>query len=245
MNYQKYKSNDLEQFLISRKISTLKELKNVLGTDVDMTVFRKLKQLSYRSSYSHGGRYYTLDKIAKFDDYGLWCHLSVCFSKHGSLVSTLEHLIAESETGFFANELESLLAVSVKESLLRLVKKGKITREKVSGIYLYCAADTATRRQQLLARRVKLSGTEDFSDEVKASIILFVSILDEQQRRLFAGLESLKLGHGGDLRIADMLGLHPQTVAKGRRELVGRDIVVDRTRKKGAGRKPVEKKHRK
>jgi hypothetical protein len=245
MNTQKYQSKDLEQFLIRQKISTLKELKAVLGTDVDMTAFRKLKQLSYRSSYSHGGRYYTLDKVAKFDDNGLWCHLSVCFSQHGNLLSTLEHLIAGSEAGFFANELEALLAVSVKESLLRLTKKGKIDRQKVSGFYLYCAADASMRRRQLLARRVKLSDTEDFSDELKAAIILFVSILDEQQRRLFAGLESLKLGHGGDLRIAALLGLHPQTVAKGRRELIDQDIVVDRTRKKGAGRKPVEKKHRK
>ena len=154
-------------------------------------------------------------------------------------------MIAGSEAGYYANELESLLAVSVKESLLRLIKKGKISREKVSGFYLYCAADASIRRRQLLARRVRLSDTGDFSDEVKAAITLFVSILDEQQRRLFAGLESLKLGHGGDLRIADLLGLHPQTVAKGRRELIDRDIVVDRTRKKGAGRKPVEKKHRK
>jgi hypothetical protein len=216
----------------------------VLGTNVDMTVFRKLKQLSYRSSYSHGGRYYTLDKIAEFDDNGLWCYLSVCFSQYGNLLSTLEHLITGSQAGFFANELEALLRVGVKESLLRLVKKEKIAREKVSGFYLYCASDASMRRQQLLARRVKISDTEDFSDEVKAAIILFFSILDEQQRRLFAGLESLKLGHGGDVRIADLLGLHPQTVAKGRQELIARDIVVERTRKKGAGRKPVEKKHR-
>jgi len=80
MNIQKYQSKDIEQFLIRQKISTLKEIKAALGTDVDMTVFRKLKQLSYRSSYSHGGRYYTLDKIAKFDDNGLWCHLCDCFS---------------------------------------------------------------------------------------------------------------------------------------------------------------------
>ncbi|BBO88497.1 hypothetical protein [Desulfosarcina ovata] len=193
MNIQKYQSKDLEQFLIRQKISTLKEIKTVLGTDVDMTAFRKLKQLSYRSSYSHGGRYYTLDKVAKFDDNGLWCHLSVCFSQHGNLLSTLEHLIAGSEAGFFAKELEALLAVSVKESLLRLIKKGKIDRKKVSGVYLYCAADASMRRQQLLARRVKLSDTEDFSDEVKAAIILFVSILDEQQRRLFAGFTTVHI----------------------------------------------------
>ena len=69
-------------------------------------------------------------------------------------------------------------------------------------------------------------------------------MLDEQQRRLFAGLEALKLGHGGDIRIADLLGLHPQTVAKGRRELCEHDVLLDRTRKVGAGRKQVEKKHR-
>jgi hypothetical protein len=35
-------------------------------------------------------------------------------------------------------------------------------------------------------------------EELKAAILLFYSLLDEQQRRLFAGLESIKLGHGGD-----------------------------------------------
>jgi len=36
------------------------------------------------------------------------------------------------------------------------------------------------------------------SDELKAAVFLFYSLLDEQQRRLFAGLQSTKLGHGGD-----------------------------------------------
>ena len=34
------------------------------------------------------------------------------------------------------------------------------------------------------------------SDELKAAIVLFSSMLDERQRRLYAGLESLKLGYG-------------------------------------------------
>lgn len=244
MGLKRYNSKDLEQFLIARKISTLQELKGVLGTNADMTIFRKLKELSYRSSYSHGGRYYTLDKVAKFNSNGLWCYLSVCFSRYGSLLSTLQHFVAESECGYFASELEALLCVGVKESLLRLVKKGKIGREKVDSFYLYCSSDVAVRKQQILARRVKISDREDFSDEVKAAIILFVSLLDEKQRRLFAGLEALKLGRGGDLQIAELFGLHPQTVAKGRRELIDGEVVVERTRKAGAGRKPVEKKRR-
>ena len=81
-------------------------------------------------------------------------------------------------------------------------------------------------------------------DELKASIVLFFSLLDEKQRRLYAGLESLKIGHGGDRAIAELLGLGVGTVAHGRRELLDRDVEPGRVRRSGAGRIPVEKKRR-
>ena len=56
------------------------ELKRALGTHADMTVFRKLRQLSYHSSYSHRGKYYTTDETARFDQLGLWSFRAVWFS---------------------------------------------------------------------------------------------------------------------------------------------------------------------
>ena len=53
-----------------------------------MTVFRKLRQLSYLSSYSHRGKYYTLAEIARFDQLGLWSHHGALFSRHGTLLNT-------------------------------------------------------------------------------------------------------------------------------------------------------------
>ena len=79
-------------------------------------------------------------------------------------------------------------------------------------------------------------------DELKAAIVLFFGLLDEKQRRLYAGLESLKLGYGGDRRIGEFIGMDPHTVAKGRRELLEQDLEVDRIRKAGGGRKRVERK---
>jgi hypothetical protein len=67
-------------------------------------------------------------------------------------------------------------------------------------------------------------------------------LLDEKQRRLYAGLESLKWGHGGDRQVAGLLGLDVATIAKGRRELVRGEILTNRIRRPGGGRKPVEKK---
>ncbi len=89
------------------------------------------------------------------------------------------------------------------------------------------------------------AGGEAVPDELKAAIVLFVSTLDEKQRRLYAGLESLKLGHGGDRTIAELTHMGVHTVARGRRELLGQDLDTERVRKAGGGRKGVEKKRRK
>lgn len=236
----------LRQFLRRNRIATLPQLKLLLGTEADITVFRKLKELSYRASYSHRGSFYTLDEIAAFDERGLWSFDSVWFSRHGTLVATAETCVAQSPAGYFASELEDILHVPVKEPLLRLVEQDRVARQIVSGLYLYCAADPRTRQQQLRARQVLpervTSGIPSglVSDELRAAIVLFASTLDEQQRRLYAGLESLQLG--GDRQIAELLHLDTHTVAKGRRQLLAQDVEVGRVRAVGGGRKPAEKK---
>jgi hypothetical protein len=84
------------------------------------------------------------------------------------------------------------------------------------------------------------------TEEAKALLVLFCSMLDEKQRRLYAGLESLKFGHGGDVHVAAILGMDPHTVAKGRKELMDADLTdTGRLRAPGAGRPSQEKKRRK
>ncbi len=246
----RYSADALRTLLRKRKTATLDELKTALGTDVDMTVFRKLAELSYRTSYSHGGRYYTLDEVPRFDDLGLWSHRSIWFSRYGTLLATLETLVSAAEAGHFAHELRDCLHVEVKGSLLRLAKARRVVREKVSGLYLYCSSSTTARAQQLELRRARegssTPGAQEMdsailTDEVKAAIILFYSLLDEQQRRLFAGLEALQFA-AEDRWIADFLDVHVKTVTKGREDLLGGDVLTGRVRRPGGGRKPTEKK---
>jgi hypothetical protein len=251
MRTESFHADDLAKALRRSKIATMPELKRALGTEVDVTVFRKLKQLAYRTSYSHRGSYYTLDETAHFDQNGLWSFQSVWFSRHGTLLDTAQVFVENSSAGHFAEELDHLLHVGTKEPLLRLVQHERVAREPVDGLYWYCSMNPVLRKRQLLARHVLqaeptlatgLVKAEGVSDELKAAIILFSSMLDEKHRRLYAGLESLKLGYGGDQRIAEFIGMDPHTVAKGRRELVEQDLAIDRIRKAGGGRKTLEKK---
>ena len=80
-----FSSDTLARFLQTKQIATLPEWLRVLATDVPLTVFGKLKELSSHASYSHRGRFYTLDAVARFDQQGLWSHGPVCFSRFGTL----------------------------------------------------------------------------------------------------------------------------------------------------------------
>jgi hypothetical protein len=245
-----FRSDELRSLLLRNKIATLDELKQALGTPVDITVFRKLKLLGYLTSYSRRGRYYTLREIARFDDNGLWSQAGVWFSRFGTLLATAEAFVNRSPRGYFAPELARALQVEVQDALHQLAQQRRVSRQIVSGLYLYMAIDPTIQQGQLLTRRiveavptvVDASRLEVSEKELKAAILLFYSLLDEQQRRLYAGLESLKLGRGGDRPLADFLDLHPHTVARGRQQLLAQDVEVDRARRAGGGRKRVEKK---
>jgi hypothetical protein len=247
-----YNVKDLETLLSKQKVATMGELKAALKTEVDITVFRKLKQLESITSYSHRGRYYSLKRLARFDENGIWAVEGVRFSDRGTLVATVESLAQNCEAGCYAAELEDLLQVGVGETLLRLLRKGRVSRERISNRFLYCSILAGEKRQQIASRRAAESESLHgrlpvgiIHNELKAAIVLFYCLLDEQQRRLFAGLESLKWGHGGDRRVADILSVDVGTVAKGRRQLLAQDVQTQRARKTGGVRKAVEKKRRK
>ncbi len=245
MRKARFHALTIQQHLQEKKIATLNDLKGVIGTTVSMTVFRKLRDLGYLSSCSHRGKYYTLESIPEFDPSGLWRIDSILFSRFGTLLDTVEHFVLQSQAGYTSIELRELLRLEVKEQLLQLWVETRISRESFDGLYVYTSTDSSQQQRQLSCRRQKAShdvGSSSVEQEVRAAIILFYSILDEKQRRLYAGLESIKQGRGGDAIIARLLDIDVHTVAKGRAQLSRADLEVDRVRKAGAGRIAVKKK---
>ena len=255
MNTTKYHLQALKQFFDRHKIVTLDQLREAFGNPARCTVFRKLNDLHYLSSYSHRGKYYTLKSIAQFSEQGLWSLRSVCFSRFGNLLQTCQAFVHQSDAGYSASELKGLLQVKTKHALTKLVRDGRLRRETFDSVYVYLSAQKDVASRQIKARKVLLQQSAASlivanpnlaTDEAKALLVLFCSMLNEKQRRLYAELESLKLGYGGDAHIAYILGMDPHTVAKGRRELMEADLTAtDRLRAPGAGRPSKEKKHHK
>ena len=63
--------------------------------------------------------------------------------------------------------------------------------------------------------------------------------LDERQRRLLLGAEAHELGRGGIKAVAEATGVHPDTIARGVREVQGQPEPQRRVRAPGGGRKKL------
>jgi hypothetical protein len=255
MKTAKFHLQTIVQFFDQHKIATIDQLREALGNPARCTVFRKLGEVQYLSSYSHRGKYYTLKSIARFTEQGLWNFRSVWFSQFGNLLQTCEAFVHHSDAGYTASELKDIVQVKTKHALTQLVRDGRLSRETFDSVYVYLSAQKEVASRQAQARKAQLqqspaalivANPDLATNEAKALLVLFCSTLNEKQRRLYAGLESLKLGHGGDVHIASILGMDPHTVAKGRKELMDADLTTTgRLREKGAGRPSQEKKRRK
>jgi hypothetical protein len=249
MKHSESRDDNVRKLLLKNKIAEMAELKIAAGTNATMTVHRCLSRLGYMTSYSHRGQFYTLKSIPEFNSHGVWTCRGVKFSRHGNLLETAAALIGKSDAGSTCSELEACLQVELKHTLLKLHRRGALSRIKHGGSYVYVSAGKRKRLRQESARakidaahEKGAESAECMSDELRAGLILFFSLLDEKQRRLYAGMEAAKLGRGGDRKISGLLGLDPHTVAKGRLELFGGSVERGCVRSAGAGRKPVEKK---
>ena len=83
-----------------------------------------------------------------------------------------------------------------------------------------------------------------YDRETEETMRRFHNSLTEKDRRRYAGVEALKIGHGGRGYIAEVLGCSRRTVSKGACEAssLPKKEVDRRIRKKGGGRKPYDDK---
>jgi len=122
------------------KILTIEELTSMLECSM-ITVRRRLKQWQTYTSINHNGRYYTLPRTPKFDQYGLWRYQTVLFSIHGNLKRTIVTLIEGSPEGLCAAEIAGLVDLAPNSSFLSRLKDAPgIKREKRGGRFVYLSA---------------------------------------------------------------------------------------------------------
>jgi len=136
-------------------VLTMEELTTELNCS-HMTVFRKLCELHYFSSYTHKGKYYTLSQVARFNNNGLWEYQGIRFSLYGNLKNTVLQFVNHSQAGYSADELEKLLVVRVNNTLFALFTEEQLVRDSYGRKYIYFSRNDGIRKFQKKNREKKL-----------------------------------------------------------------------------------------
>lgn len=77
---------------------------------------------------------------------------------------------------------------------------------------------------------------DGYSSEIEVRMVAFFNTLGERDRRRYAALEAMKLGHGGIAYISQLFGCDPKTIQHGKSEIENPPTPEDlkRQRKKTA-----------
>ncbi|VAW81028.1 hypothetical protein MNBD_GAMMA12-1933 [hydrothermal vent metagenome] len=78
----------------------------------------------------------------------------------------------------------------------------------------------------------------DFNYDIEKYTLIFFNSLSEKNKRLFSGLEAMKVGYYGVGEISKKLSIHKHTVRTGQKELLSENLSpCNQIRRKGGGRK--------
>ena len=118
-------------------------------------MFRALSAVGYLTSYSHAGRYYTLQSLPRFDEDGLWAHGGVLFSRDRTLRQTVVRMVETSSAGHTHPELQARLRLRVHDTLLDLVEEQQLSRVPLHRLFLYVSPHPERATQQVASRRTR------------------------------------------------------------------------------------------
>jgi hypothetical protein len=170
----------LRKLFRRRPVHQLSDLAKVLKTGSRMSVFRRLKVVGYLSSFTHGGRYYTLKELTQFDQWGLWFYRDVGFSRAGTLKATVVELVERSSSGLTPKELVGLLKLPVPGSLYNalreLVGAGHVSRKTEAGLRLYLCAKVDRGQAQLAERQRQLGHLKPPPAQVATELIIVILV---------------------------------------------------------------------
>ena len=149
------------------------ELAEALGCAV-ISVRRLLKQVGYFHSYTHNGKFYTLESVPRFNPEGIWRHRGIGFSKQGSLIATLIYLIGRSRAGLSAKELAEKLEHPCHALLTNLYKNGQLDRIKVAGQFRYLGVEPRLNHRQRAQAQAARPPTPPAALSTQAALLVLV-----------------------------------------------------------------------
>ena len=166
----------IEKLFVEKKVLTLQNLSGYFSVSV-RTIQRMLRSLNTIRSYDHNGRYFSLEKLARFNPMGIWEYKDIHFSKFGTLKNTLAAIVNNSGQGMDATQIKDILGIDTRSFLFQYKGASGIKREKIGNHYVYFSSEQQRFSLQLSNRKQGLASVAQAPLEGIAAISLLVATI--------------------------------------------------------------------
>jgi hypothetical protein len=166
----------IEDHFIEKNVLTLQNLSHYFNVSV-RTVQRMISPLNTIRSYDQNGRYFSLEKLARFNSMGIWEYDNIHFSRFGTLKNTLAAIINNSSQGMDASQIKDALGMDTRSFLFQYKDISGIKREKVGSHYVYFSSEPGQFSRQLSNRKQGLVSMAQAPLEGTAAISVLVETI--------------------------------------------------------------------
>ena len=123
------------------------------------------------------GLNYCLYEPSRHDRFGLWSVGDIHFSVDRTLGHTVRRLVYETQAGATHRELHERLGVRVHNTLLTLLHRGEVERERLAHLYVYLHHDAEVRREQLQRRKALIEAGDSGQAEAALGDEIIIAVL--------------------------------------------------------------------
>jgi len=117
--------------------------------------------------------------MVQFDSRGLWSCRTARFSKHGTLKDTVAYLAQSSPQGMTHEELATLLAVRMHNTLLQLTREGILRRQRMGPTFVYLSAKRSVQTKQVKRRTTVLAQRPTVRPTSQQSIATLLELIQD------------------------------------------------------------------
>lgn len=153
----------------------------------EKTLRRDMSELNAITSYTHRGKFITLQSIPEFDQNGIWFFNDIGFTKYRNSQDLIIHIIAKSKKGITKEELEKILKINISKQIQILLAQKRLHRVKLGARYCYLPEGLAKDK----TRQIQLLDIEDYYEK-KVEISDLLAVLKVVLSEYKISLDNLK-----------------------------------------------------
>tara|TARA_B100000315_G_C14571143_1_gene585582 strand:+ start:217 stop:894 length:678 start_codon:yes stop_codon:yes gene_type:complete len=191
----------VEDVIRSKKIQTFQQILGQVSCS-EVTLRRDIRRIKGITSFTHQGRFVTLQDIPRFDKNGIWFYRKVGFTEYKNSLELIVQLINNSKEGLNRDQIQEILTIQVFQQIQTLLRRNELYRCKIGNKYIYLPEDLAMNREKRL-RLLSANNVEEYYDAKVSSsdlVALLKAVLIEKKIKIdvknlerFARKYSLKI----------------------------------------------------